>query len=399
MSTEPQKIRLAFFLPSLRGGGAERATLLIAKGLSERGYAVDLLVGKAIGPLLPRVPTGVRLISLDKKRVTHTLPKLLRYLREEKPAVIYSTIINANLVAIVATRLLRLLTRGSSSTRVVVRESNAPSLKSQDGKANRLLYSLVPRLYPLADAVIAVSEGVAAELRLLNPVLKKTTYVLPTPVVSEDLIKESFETPNHPWLRETEVEFPEIRAARSGLAEKIPVVLAVGRLHPQKDFPTLIKAFAKVRKDQLARLIILGEGSERASLVNLVKELHLSNDVSLPGYVDNPFCYMRKAAVFVLSSTYEGMPNVLIQAMACETPVVATDCKSGPREVLGNGNLGKLVPISAPDQLALAIKESLFARPNPEAASFASAKFGTQQAIEKYLSVGLGSLANTNLDS
>jgi glycosyltransferase involved in cell wall biosynthesis len=195
---------------------------------------------------------------------------------------------------------------------------------------------LVRRYYPWADEIVAVSQGVADDLLELTDLPPSKVRVLPNPVVTPELVQRAAEPLDDPWFT----------------AGAAPVVLGAGRLDQQKDFPTLIRAFAAVRSRRPARLVILGEGPERGQLESLVEELGITADVRLPGFVSNPFSYMARAAVFVLSSAWEGMPGVLIQAMACGAPVVATDCESGPREALAGGKYGRLVPVG--DHLALA---------------------------------------------
>jgi glycosyltransferase involved in cell wall biosynthesis len=166
-----------------------------------------------------------------------------------------------------------------------------------------------------------------------------------------------------------------------------PVILGIGRLHPQKDFITLLKAFSILREKQELRLVILGEGAERERLVELAKSLGVGADVSFPGFVANPFSFLNKASVFVLSSQYEGMPNVLLQAMACGTPIVSTDCKSGPREVLGDNKFGTLVPVAEPALMAEAIREVLGGPRREDAAEFAGRVYGVEKSAKDYLGV------------
>ena len=224
-------------------------------------------------------------------------------------------------------------------------------------------------LYPFADAIIAVSQGVADELSALNPRLQSKIHVLPTPVISSRLLARD-EIP-HPWF----------------CSHDIPVVLGVGRLQRQKDFSALIDAFALVREKVRCRLVILGEGPLRTELEAKVEGLRLTRVVDLPGFVENPFPYFRRARVFVLSSRYEGMPNVLLQAMACGTPVVATDCPSGPRECLENGRYGALVPVGDIEALAGAISRALHAPRRPDAAAAILEKHDAVRAAKRYLDV------------
>ncbi|HEY8366975.1 MAG TPA: glycosyltransferase, partial [Bacteroidia bacterium] len=227
------------------------------------------------------------------------------------------------------------------STRLVVREANTISVSSKNSlnfKA-RILPLLMKLLYPSADAVIAVSEGVAKDLTQIIGLPAEKVKVIYNPVITPEIFKKAEEPIKHPWFAPGE----------------LPVILGVGRLTKQKDFVTLIRAFDIVRKEYPSRLVILGEGEERPKLEALVKELGLEQYVYMPGFEENPFKYMKHAAVFVLSSRWEGLPNVLIQALALGTPVVSTDCPSGPREILSAGKYGTLVPVGDYDALAKAI--------------------------------------------
>jgi len=356
----------ALFLPSLRGGGAERVMLNLARGFAERGLHVDLVLAKAEGPYLPEVPPAVRIVDLKAPRVLASLPGLVRYLRRERPATMLSTLDHANIVALWAKRL------SGSPTRVVVRVASTVSLSS--GHASTARARLTPRLmrlfYPWADGIVAISQGVAADLSRITGIRRERITVIYNPVVTPELFERAKDPLAHPW-------FPPGQP---------PVILGVGRLTKAKDFPTLIRAFALVRRELPARLVILGEGEERPRLEALVKELGLEDDVALPGFVENPYAYMSRAAVFVLSSAWEGLPNVLIQAMACGCPVVSTDCPSGPAEILENGKYGPLVPAGDITALALAITSILSSERDliPDIALRAK-DFESNNAIESYL--------------
>jgi glycosyltransferase involved in cell wall biosynthesis len=227
---------------------------------------------------------------------------------------------------------------------------------------------LVRRYYPWADGIVAVSQGVAADLLELTDLPPSKVRVLPNPVVTPELVECAAQPLDDPWFT----------------AGAAPVVLGAGRLDQQKDFPTLIRAFAAVRSKRAARLVILGEGPERARLESLVEELGIGEHVRLPGFVSNPFSYMARAAVFVLSSAWEGMPGVLIQAMACGAPVVATDCESGPREVLASGKYGRLVPVGDHAALAEAIAATLDA-PTSTLPPEALEPYTCEGAVDRYL--------------
>lgn len=366
--------RVAIFIPSLRGGGAERAMLLFAEGLLAKGYLVDLLVAQREGPLVSEVPAGARLVDLGERKVSRTLPKLTRYLAREKPSALFSTIVNANLVAVLAAQWVRRV--HGFHCRVVVRESNVVSPKGPLSFARRVSGRLAPWLYGYSDAIISVSKDVAAELSTAAPKLSPRIHTLPNPVVSPKIFALSELDSTHPWLHER-------RNAASNIAA--PLIVAAGRLHPQKDFPTLLKAFAILRAERSARLIILGEGEQRAQLEALVTELGLADCVSLPGFAANPYPYFRHADSFVLSSVYEGMPNVMLQALAFGTPVVATRCHSGAQEVLTDAAFGRLVTPGDSQAMAAAISECLRMPRSREAIEFVAEHFSVTHATDEYL--------------
>jgi glycosyltransferase involved in cell wall biosynthesis len=329
------------FVPTLEWGGAEHILLTLAEGFLKQGHAVDLVVVRAAGGLLPSVPAGVRLIELGTRHVISSVPALVRYLRREQPLALLSTLNRANAVAVLATRLAR------RQTRVVIRQACNPqysgSFKYGSVATAMLDRAIIRCVYPLADAVIAVSSGVADDLSQRMHAHRTAIDVVPNPVVTSELLNLAGLPLDHEWFAEAAP----------------PVVLGTGRLTAVKQFDVLIKAFACVRQNHDARLIILGEGDERPRLEALVRELRLDHDVSLPGFVQNPFAFMAKASVFVLSSAFEGLPGALIQALACGTNVVATDCHSGPREILQGGRFGKLVPVADVPALADAISSAL----------------------------------------
>jgi len=361
-------MKIALFLPSLRGGGAERVMVNLARGFVERGLRVDLVLAKAEGPYLSQVPKEVRVVDLGARRVLYSLPGLVRYLRRERPQAMLSALNHANIVAIWAKLLARV------QTRLVVAEHSTLSRSTENASSVRakLLPFLIKTFYPYADAVVAVSRGVAEDLVTTTKLPMEKIKVIYNPVITPELFAKAEEPLDHPWFRPGEP----------------PVVLGVGRLTQQKDFPTLIRAFALVRREHPARLMILGEGEERPKLEALVRELRLEEDVALPGFVDNPYKYMKRAAVFVLSSQWEGFGNVLVEAMACGCPVVATDCPSGPAEILENGKWGRLVPPGDPEALAKAILDTVERGVSRvEAATNVQKRFSMIAIVEQYLKV------------
>lgn len=361
-----KKKHIALFLPSLHGGGAEKVMVNLALGFVEQGLKVDLVLAKAEGPYLSRVPEEVRVVDLEARRVLYSLPGLVRYLRRERPQAMLSALNHANIVAIWAKLLARVQTRLVVSERTTLSRSieNASSVRV------KLLPFLIKTFYPYADAVVAVSRGVAEDLVTTTKLPMEKIKVIYNPVITPELFAKAEEPLDHPWFRPGEP----------------PVVLGVGRLTQAKDFPTLIRAFALVRKERPARLMILGEGEERPKLEALVRELGLEEDVALPGFVENPYKYMKRAAVFVLSSRWEGLPAVLIEAMALGTPVVATNCPSGPAEILEGGKWGRLVAVGDVNALAKAVEEMLI-QPYSQLPREAWSKFALPTAIECYLKV------------
>lgn len=329
--------RIAFFLSSLGGGGAQRVVLTLANAMAEHGVQIDLLLVKARGPFLAQVHPGVRVVDLGVSNVILSLPGLIRYLRRERPTALLSSLKHVNLVALIARQL------SGVPLRLVVGEHNTLSQSCKSGFKDRMLPHLMRVLYPKADLVVAVSQGVADDLCASLGLATDRVQVIFNPVVRPGMAQEAAAPLDHPWFKPGEP----------------PVVLGMGRLTEQKDFPNLIHAFALLRKQLECRLMILGEGELREELQDLVTTLGLSASVSLPGFVDTPFAYMGRAAVFVLSSRWEGLPTVLIEAMACGTPVVSTDCPSGPWEILEGGVWGRLVPVSDSKSLAAAIAATL----------------------------------------
>jgi glycosyltransferase involved in cell wall biosynthesis len=331
--------RVAIFLPALYGGGAERTMLKLAGGIVERGYAVDLVLAQAKGEYLSEVPQKVRVVDLKVSRDLFSLPSLVGYLRRESPAILLSGL-HTNIIAIMARRI------ASVPTRLIVSERNTFSVRTKSFSSDirmRLMPNLVRLLYPFSDWVVAVSNGVARDLVETIGIPKEKVTVIYNPVITPELKAKALETLDYPWFKPGQP----------------PVILSVGRLTAQKDFATLISAFVKVRETYDARLLILGEGDERQSLEAQVKRLGLDQYVSFPGFIANPYPYMRNATVFVLSSKFEGLPGSLIEALFCGPSLVATDCPSGPREILCDGDFGQLVSVGDPTSMAQAIIRAL----------------------------------------
>jgi glycosyltransferase involved in cell wall biosynthesis len=328
--------RIALFLSSLAVGGSQRVLANLASGFARRGVRVDLVLATGGDAFRDQLDPEVSVVDLGATRVATSLPRLVRYLRRIRPAALLSTQLHANLVALLAVRL------SGVATRIAVRQGNVMSPPGAGVRA-RLLALLARRQYRRADALVAVSAGVADDMAQRLGIARDRVRVLYNPVVNAALLESARAEVGHAWFA----------------AGAPPVVLSVGRLSPQKDFPTLIRAFAELRNQQPARLVILGEGRERRALEALIAELGLVDLVWMPGSVANPHAYVSRAALYVLCSRWEGLPNALIEALAIGTPAIATDCVAGPREVLEGGRHGALVPPGDVGELALQMRRVL----------------------------------------
>jgi glycosyltransferase involved in cell wall biosynthesis len=364
---------LNIFVPSLKGGGAERVSAILAAGFASAGNRVDILLADCSGPFLDTLPAEVRIVDFKRKGVLACLPQLVRHLRREPPDALLSLMSHANVIALLANRL------AGNATRVVVSERTSFSevrrhFRSLRDSVVRLAMRLV---YPWAAKVIVVARENIEDLHRGIGLPRERIVALPNPVIPKDF---------EPLSREAVQLAP--------FAQSRPVIVAAGSLTFIKDFPTLIRAVALARRTCDVALVILGEGPDRTELERLVAELGLAGHVFLPGFVPNPFPYFRAASVFALSSILEGMPGVLIQAMACGTPVVSTDCRSGPREILGDGLWGRLVEVGNPVQLADALVETLGVPPTP-GLRLAVERYNFGSAVGSYLEVLLGGLGQT----
>ena len=368
----------------------------LAGALHERGHRVDLVLARAVGNFFDEIHPGVRVVDLGVRtilpalpallrlpsegvhllpaflppappRVLGAIPSLARYLRTERPEAMLSALNYSNLAALWARRL------SGAPTRLVVSERNTLSLRAERAgdRGLRALPGMIRRFYPWADAVIAVSDGVADDLARVAGLPREAIVTTWNPVVSPALAEAAAEPLDHAWFQPGEP----------------PVVLGAGKLRPQKDFASLLDAFAELRALRPARLLLLGEGPEESRLRVRARRLGISADVAFAGFVRNPFAYMARAAVFALSSAWEGLPAVLIQAMACGCPVVSTDCPSGPSEILEGGVHGPLVPVGDARALAAAILRVLDEPGDAERRRRRAQDFSVERAAERYEAV------------
>jgi glycosyltransferase involved in cell wall biosynthesis len=354
---------IAIFLSDLNGGGAERVMLNLARGFAEQGVQVDLILVRAEGPYLSQIPPKVRVINLQKQRLLSSLFALVQYLKQQQPTALLSALEDTNLIALWACSLAKV------STQVVVTVHNTLSREAKQATQlkRRLTPYLIRLFYPWAIRVVAVSQGVAADLVRIG-LSKQKVEVIYNPVIAPDFFVQSQAPVTHPWFA----------------PDQPPVVLGVGRLEKQKDFVTLIRACAKLQQQRPMRLMILGEGTERQVLEQLARDLGIEQETTLLGFVENPYAYMKHATVCVLSSAWEGFGNVLVEAMASGTPVVSTNCESGPAEILADGEYGRLVAVGDSEALASAIAATLEETPNSQKLQQRALDFSLDKALVRY---------------
>ncbi len=374
-------MRIAIFIYGLTGGGATRRTLTLAEGFSRRGHSVDMVVISGKGPLVSELPSSVQLVELAttfsagilcrrgsrRRKIFFSQFALACYLRKNRPDVLLAAANHVNLAAIGARKL--------SGTKIplITRVSNHLSTSLLQGHqlAKKVRYYLACRLYRQADAIITVAEGIADDIKSSAEIPSHRVTTIYNPTFTLDLVDKAAASLQHPWF----------------VPGAPPVIIGVGRLTEQKDFITLVKAFSLLRKKRKARLVILGEGKDRNKISSLIEDLGLVDDVEMPGYVDNPIAWMANASVFCLSSIWEGLPGVLIEAMAAGCPVVSTDCPGGASEILENGKYGPLVHPGDDKALAAAISTVLDAPIDREVLKLRAADFSVENAINGYLEV------------
>ncbi len=333
--------RIAFFTPAPRFGGAQRVTINIANTLAARGYPTDLVTAQLDGTYVSEITDAVNTIDLAVTGVLGTgilaaVPKLISYLEASRPAVLFASRTHTAIAAIVATRL------ADTDTRIAVTEHSR--FDYQSTAKDQVTATLAGHIYPYADGVIAVSEGVAKSIVADTNVSMDQITVLNNPI-DLDAIQSGVRQPvDHEWLTDPTLE---------------PIV-SVGRLKQHKGFSVLLESVSRLRESRPEiRLLIIGEGSDRDRLESLAHELEIEDIVSFTGYTDNPYIYMHHSSVFATASTAEGLPTVLIEALACGASIVSTNCKYGPREILCDGEYGRLTPVNDVQRMTQAIEATL----------------------------------------
>ncbi|MEO1392273.1 MAG: glycosyltransferase [Cyanobacteria bacterium J06634_5] len=363
---------IAIYLDSLQGYGADKILLKIANGLVHRGLKVDLILSKASERTMLEVDPSIRIINLRGSRFTpikNTLA-LSAYLKRRRPDVLFSSIHFNNIVATLALALSRI------KCKLILRQANTlqEQLKDYSKVISQVLHPLTYLAYKRADLVVSQCSAMVSDLTEFMKVDEAKIKVIYNPTITADIAEKSRDAVNHKWLTGQ---------------RQYPVILSVGRLKPQKDFETLLKAFQKLKRHYSAdaKLIILGEGPLREHLEELAVKLNIQNDVDLIGFRPNPYAFMSATDIYVSSSRYEGLPNTLIEALSLGKRVVATACQGGTAEILKYGKYGRLVPVSSPDVMAKSIAEALMS-PNlvgPEATK----DFDYETQVYKYFSMFL----------
>lgn len=353
-------MRVALFLPSLAGGGAERVALALLSALRERNCQVDLLLVRREGELLPLVPDDVRVLELGGGRIMRSLRPLVRYLRHEKPAALHAFMWPLTVLAVVARRLAR------APTRVIVSDHTTLSRHASSSRELRAMRLTIRRFYAWADARVQVSEAAADDMGELSGLDRSSIEVIANPLLLPAEIR-------------TTAEVERLWGAPPG--ERI---LTVGSLKESKDHHTLLHAFACLSRPN-ARLMVVGDGVLRAELQALAGELGVADRVIWAGFQLDPWPFYASADLFVLASRLEGQPMVLLEALASGLPIVSTDCPSGPGEVLDGGRYGRLVPVGDAVALAEAIAGALVGRSDSAALRHRAAELIESRSLERHI--------------
>lgn len=307
--------KITIFLSSFRAGGGEKNLINLANHLDDLGFEVDMLVIKPVGQYKGKVNPKINIINIDAGRIVFSIPKMISYLKNNKPEMVISTDEFTHIISLVSRKLSKV------ETKIVFRMGNMFSIlfsKYKGFKQGFFIPFIAKRIYKYADIFIANSFGVADDVSNFFKIPRNKIKVIHNPKQVSEIRKKGEEESGHLWLDD----------------KKLPVILFVGRIREQKDLTILIKSFNEVIHKKQARLLFVGVGREQKRLEKLIKELNISEFVDFYGFSENPYSFMTKADVFITTSIWEGFSNSLQEAMVCGAPIVATDCSSGPREML-----------------------------------------------------------------
>jgi len=369
-------LKLMALIHSLKGGGSERVLTNLLKGLNRNEFSITLVLYEGIFDYPIPEDVEVRILNISTGRNIFKLTasfvlklfSLAALIKKEKPDVIFSLLSSTN-VAVTIAKLL-----SGIQCKLIISEHTYPSVNLKNELYGTITKGFMKRCYPKADKIIAVSEGIKKDLIQNFHAQEDRTTVIYNPVNIKEIEILSVEKVEHPWFQ-----------------EQIPLIISVGRLTKQKGYPYLLKAFSIVKKQLKSRLVIIGEGEDKTTLVNMAIELGIKEDIEFFGFQKNPFKYMKKSSLFVLSSLYEGFPNVLLEAMALGLPIISTDCPSGPSEIIEDRKDGLLVPVKDDNSLAQAILEVLrndeLKKNLSRAAKLSVEKFELNKITEKYSTI------------
>ena len=398
---------VVFWLENLETGGVQRVVSILARSFVETGLRTQILTCSNSGALRTTLPPEVEVIELprsnpfiarlvafracltrfpavfryvlmirDGSKTLAYLPGLISQLRDDPPAAFFAATPYMNMEAVIARSL-----SGRSFRLVISERSHFSSGKPRKRRRARRLFRAMRSTYSAADAIVAVSEGVAEDLNLSIGIPRDRITTVHNPTITPDFAERVAESIDDAWFSDPHV----------------PILLAVGRISGQKDYDTLLRAFAIASKERELRLAIIGDQASKGSkssrterLRRLAKELKIDENLRFLGVKTNPVRFMARSSLLVLSSRWEGLPNVLLEALACGTPIVSTDCPNGPREILAGGTYGRLVPVGDPKSLAAAILQTLQSPPDPNSLRRRAADFSYERSIGKYRELILG---------
>lgn len=362
------KPHIALFLPSLEGGGAERAFVDLANQFVDLGVRVDLVLVRAKGPYLSEVRSEVLVVDLQGIRTTLAVLKLFRYLRKNRPDAIISGLDTANMASMIACIAAGCSNRAIFTQRAILREC----YRLQYPHTHRAWLAILRLIYARARLIISNSHAASHDLCEGFGIPLSKLAVIHNSVDINRIERLAIEDPKHPWTT----------------SSAKPLILSVGSLTPRKDFSTLLRAFVIVRQSLDCNLVVLGEGTERLRLEALAQEIGVADSVQFLGFDANPFRWMARARVIASSTLAEGCPNVIQQALACGTPIVATDCPGGTTEILEGGKWGRLVPVANPQAMADAIIATLKDKSHPNG-RLRAADFDPKRNAQEYLKLVL----------
>lgn len=339
ISTNISSSKFSFYLFDLHGGGAERVIVTLLNEMLAQGLTAELIVSKKEGSYLSELNSAISITEIGSRSLIYNIYSLYKHVKENSTSHLVSTMRGPSIVALIVKIIL------GKKIKTVIREANTPSQEhAKSGLKHNLLNRMTSFLYGFADSIICVSKGVEVDFKSfykkIDPAKISTIY---NPVINDVFFEKAdsdLPTPL-PWPS-TSCYF-----------------IAVGRFVEQKDYPTLLHAFNIISKTHNANLLILGDGPLRNQFVDNVKTLGLEARIFCPGFIDNPFPYMKAAYCYVLSSRWEGLPNALVQAVSLGLKTISTDCPSGPREILEDGKLGILIPIQDIENFAEAMRQVL----------------------------------------